>query len=77
MDNHGITRKSSVLSASVNNHHERSNGFHENHLTTKEVSNQYYADYLLFGPSRNAGRFVKMLVFVLFHIMRYINSRSS
>lgn len=59
-------RKSSVPSASANNHHGQNNGFHDNHMPTKEVSNRYYEDYLLLGPSRNAGKFVKMLIFVLF-----------
>lgn len=61
-----ITRKSSVPTASTNNHHEQKNGFHDNHMPTKEVSNRYYENYLLLGPSKNSGKFVNMLIFVLF-----------
>lgn len=54
-ENYGIPRKPALPSASANNHHEQRNGFHENHITTKGDSNQYYDNYLLLGPSRNGG----------------------
>ncbi|KAH6819902.1 signal transducer [Perilla frutescens var. hirtella] len=54
-ENYGIPRKSSLPSASANNYHEQRNDFHENHITNKGDTNQYYENYLLLGPSRNGG----------------------
>ncbi|KAI3451187.1 hypothetical protein Pfo_007852 [Paulownia fortunei] len=55
MENSGISRKCAMPSAPANNHHEKRNGFSENHITTKGDSNQYFENYLLLGPSRNGG----------------------
>ncbi|KAL1569661.1 protein SCAI-like [Salvia divinorum] len=53
VETNGTIKKSSLPSASAKSCHEQRNSFHENHITTKGHSNQYYENYLLLGPSRN------------------------
>ncbi|KAL7104349.1 hypothetical protein ACP275_08G239000 [Erythranthe tilingii] len=55
MDNPKISRKSAMSSGSANNHHEQSNGFCENHITTNGDSDQYFKNSLSLSPSRNGG----------------------
>ncbi|EYU30979.1 hypothetical protein MIMGU_mgv1a004029mg [Erythranthe guttata] len=53
MENPKISRKYAMSSGPANNHHEQSNGFCENHITTNGDSDQYFKNSLSLGPSKN------------------------